>query len=88
MTGFAILGSSGLAFRIGIVYLWTDGVVHPGSSSRLDLLHRHASWALGKKFGFMTPVQIFRDRWGVGHIGTVIFAGAGACCCSRTSSSE
>src|ERR671916_1138407 len=31
-------------------------------------------WALGKKYGFMTPVQIFRDRWECGHIGTVIFA--------------
>ena len=30
-------------------------------------------WALGKKYGFMTPVQMFRDRWECGHIGTVIF---------------
>src|SRR5687767_8061377 len=31
-------------------------------------------WALGKKHGFMTPVQMFRDRWECGNIGTVIFA--------------
>ncbi|MBD0325512.1 MAG: hypothetical protein ICV68_03735, partial [Pyrinomonadaceae bacterium] len=31
-------------------------------------------WALGKKYGFMTPVQMFRDRWECSHIGTVIFA--------------
>jgi SSS family solute:Na+ symporter len=31
-------------------------------------------WALGKRFGFMTPVQFFRDRWECGHVGTVIFA--------------
>jgi SSS family solute:Na+ symporter len=31
-------------------------------------------WALGKRHGFMTPVQMFRDRWECGHIGTVIFA--------------
>jgi len=30
-------------------------------------------WALGKKYGFMTPVQMFRDRWECSHIGTVIF---------------
>ena len=30
-------------------------------------------WALGKKYGFMTPVQMFRDRWECGHIGTAIF---------------
>jgi SSS family solute:Na+ symporter len=31
-------------------------------------------WAMGKRHGFMTPVQMFRDRWECGHIGTVIFA--------------
>jgi SSS family solute:Na+ symporter len=30
-------------------------------------------WALGKKYGFMTPVQMFRDRWECSHIGTFIF---------------
>jgi SSS family solute:Na+ symporter len=30
-------------------------------------------WALGKKYGFMTPVQMFRDRWECSHTGTVIF---------------
>jgi SSS family solute:Na+ symporter len=30
-------------------------------------------WAFGKRHGFMTPVQMFRDRWECGHIGTVIF---------------
>jgi SSS family solute:Na+ symporter len=30
-------------------------------------------WALGKRHGFITPVQMFRDRWECGHIGTVIF---------------
>src|SRR5262249_51581848 len=27
-----------------------------------------------KRYGFITPVQMFRDRWECGHIGTVIFA--------------
>ena len=31
-------------------------------------------WALGKQHGFITPVQLFRDRWECSHIGTVIFA--------------
>jgi len=30
-------------------------------------------WALGKRNHFMTPVQMFRDRWECRHIGTVIF---------------
>jgi SSS family solute:Na+ symporter len=28
---------------------------------------------MGKCHGFITPVQLFRDRWECGHIGTVIF---------------
>ena len=30
-------------------------------------------WALGQRNGFITPVQMFRDRWECAHIGTVIF---------------
>ena len=31
-------------------------------------------WALGKRFGHMTQVQFFRDRWECSGIGTFIFA--------------
>src|SRR4030095_9545765 len=31
-------------------------------------------WAIGKKFGHMTQVRFFRDRWECDAIGTVIFA--------------
>jgi SSS family solute:Na+ symporter len=73
MTAFAILGSSGHAFRNGIVTFplmaSPAAIVVPLSlfwiGTRL--------WSLGKRHGFMTPVQIFRDRWECGHIGTVIF---------------
>ena len=56
-------------------HLRADGVVVGADHSA-----RHCSsigtrlWALGKRHGFMTPVQMFRDRWECGHIGTVIFA--------------
>jgi SSS family solute:Na+ symporter len=30
-------------------------------------------WSLGRRYGFMTSVQMFRDRWECAHIGTVIF---------------
>jgi SSS family solute:Na+ symporter len=30
-------------------------------------------WALGKRHGFITPVQMFRHRWECAHIGTAIF---------------
>ncbi|HYE65402.1 MAG TPA: sodium:solute symporter family protein [Pyrinomonadaceae bacterium] len=74
MTAFAILGSSGHAFNNGIV---TYGLMASSSGLVIPLtifLIGTRIWALGKKHGFMTPVQMFRDRWECSHIGTVIFA--------------
>ena len=73
MTAFAILGSSGHAFTNGIV---TFGLMASSSGLVIPLTIFFVGtrvWALGKKYGFMTPVQMFRDRWECGHIGTVIF---------------
>jgi len=73
MTAFAILGSSGHAFRNGIV---TYGLMASSSAIIVPVLLLFVGtkmWALGKQYGFMTPVQIFRDRWECGHIGTLIF---------------
>ncbi|HEX5702542.1 MAG TPA: sodium:solute symporter family protein [Pyrinomonadaceae bacterium] len=72
MTAFAILGSSGHAFNNGIV---TFGLMASSSGLVIPLtifLIGTRVWALGKKYGFMTPVQMFRDRWECTHIGTVI----------------
>ena len=74
MTAFTILGSAGHAFANGVV---TYGLM--GSSSALIIpvtlyLFGTRVWALGKRHGFMTPVQMYRDRWECGHIGTAIFA--------------
>src|SRR6266496_3230994 len=74
MTAFAILGSSGHAFNNGIV---TYGLMASSSAIVVPVtifLFGTRLWALGKRHGFMTPVQMFRDRWECGHIGTVIFA--------------
>jgi solute:Na+ symporter, SSS family len=74
MTAFAILGSSGHAFANGVV---TYALMASSSALVVPLslfLIGTRMWALGKKHGFMTPVQMFRDRWECGHIGTVIFA--------------
>jgi len=73
MTAFAILGSSGHAFQNGIV---TFGLMASSSGLVIPLTIFFIGtrvWALGKKHGFMTPVQMFRDRWDCSHIGTVIF---------------
>lgn len=73
MTAFSILGSSGHSFTNGIV---TYGLMASSSALviPLSLLFLGTRiWALGRRHGFMTPVQMFRDRWECGHIGTVIF---------------
>ena len=73
MTAFAILGASGHAFNNGIV---TFGLMASSSAFVVPLclfLLGTRIWALGKRFGFITPVQLFRDRWECSHIGTVIF---------------
>jgi SSS family solute:Na+ symporter len=74
MTAFTILGSAGHAFSNGIL---TFGLMASSSAFVIPLtlfLVGTRMWALGKRHRFMTPVQMFRDRWDCGHIGTVIFA--------------
>ena len=74
MTAFSILGASGHAFANGIV---TYGLMASSSALIIPislLVIGTRLWALGKRYGFMTPVQMFRDRWSCAHIGTVIFA--------------
>jgi SSS family solute:Na+ symporter len=74
MTAFTILGSAGHAFANGVV---TFGLMASSSAFIIPLTLFFVGtrmWALGKRHGFMTPVQMFRDRWECGHIGTVIFA--------------
>jgi len=74
MTAVAILGSSGIAYKRGIgifgMMATISALVIPLSlfviGTRL--------WALGKKFGHMTQVAYFRDRWECSTIGTAIFA--------------
>jgi SSS family solute:Na+ symporter len=73
MTAFAILGSSGHAFNNGIV---TYGLMASSSALIIPLSLFFIGtrvWSLGKRHGFITPVQMFRDRWECSHIGTVIF---------------
>src|SRR6266478_5906470 len=73
MTAFAILGSSGNAYRRGIgVY----GLMASSSGFVIPLTIFFIGtrlWALGKRFGHQTQVAFFRDRWECSGIGTVIF---------------
>jgi SSS family solute:Na+ symporter len=74
MTAFSILGASGHAFANGIV---TYGLMASSSALVIPvtlLVIGTRLWSLGKRHGFMTPVQMFRDRWECRHIGTIVFA--------------
>ena len=74
MTAFAILGSSGIAYHRGIGVF---GLMASSSALVIPLTLFFIGtrlWVIGKKFGHMTQVQFFRDRWECSAIGTVIFA--------------
>jgi SSS family solute:Na+ symporter len=74
MTAFSILGASGHAFANGIV---TFGMMASSSALVIPICLFAIGtrlWTFGKRHGFITPVQMFRDRWQCGHIGTCIFA--------------
>jgi SSS family solute:Na+ symporter len=74
MTAFAILGSSGLAYQRGIGVF---GLLASSSAFVIPFtlfLIGTRLWAHGKRFGHMTQVQFFRDRWECSGIGTFLFA--------------
>src|SRR6476620_4303629 len=71
MTAFAILGSSGQAYKQGIgIY----GLMASSSCFVIPMTIFFIGtrlWALGKRFGHQTQVGYFRDRWECNHICTV-----------------
>lgn len=73
MTAFAMVGSSGESFEAGIgVYgmmaSWS-GIVH----SLCFFLVGVKIWSFGKRYGYMTQIQFFRDRFESQRIGLVLF---------------
>ncbi len=74
MTGFALVGSSGKAFTTGVatygaVAAWS-GIIH----SAIFFIIGLRLWAIGKRHGYVTQVQFFRDRFNSQTLGTVLFA--------------
>ncbi len=73
MTAFAIQGSSGEAWFSGIgVYgkmaSWS-GIVHAACFFLVGV----KLWSLGKRFGYQTQIQFFRDRFASKNIGVLLF---------------
>lgn len=73
MTAFAILGSSGMSFKVG---LGVFGMMATSSALIIPLTLFFIGtrlWAVGKRFGLITQVGFFRDRYECSFIGTLIF---------------
>src|ERR1043165_5509239 len=63
MTAFAIIGSSGMSYRSGIGVF---GMMATSSAFVIPLTLFFIGtrlWAVGKRFGHMTQVAYFRDRY-------------------------
>jgi SSS family solute:Na+ symporter len=73
MTAFAVLGSSGEAYMEGIgvfsLMASSSGLIIP----TVFYFVGTRVWALGKRRGYLTPVQFFRERWGSDGLGLLIF---------------
>ena len=73
MTAFALVGSSGEAFREGIgVYgmlASSSGIVH----SLCFFVIGVKLWSLGRRYGYTTQIQFFRDRLESDAIGLLLF---------------
>jgi len=73
MTAFSILGASGESYHEGI------GVFSLMASSSaimvpvVFLFVGTRLWALGKKFGYVTQIEYFRERWNSDGLGVLLF---------------
>ncbi len=73
MTGFALVGSTGKAFERGIgtygLMASSSGLIH----AAIFFLIGIRLWGYGKRHGYVTQIQFFRDRFESNAIGYVLF---------------
>jgi solute:Na+ symporter, SSS family len=73
MTAFALVGSTGKAFERGIgtygLMASSSGLVHAACFFLIGI----RLWSLGKKYGFVTQIQFFRERFESRTFGFVLF---------------
>ncbi len=73
MTAFALVGSSGEAYKVGVgVYgmlASSSGIIH----SLCFFVIGVKLWSFGKKYGYTTQIQYFRDRLDNNGIGLLLF---------------
>lgn len=73
MTGFALVGSTGKAFERGIgtygLMASASGLIHAAVFFLIGI----RLWAHGKRHGFVTQIQFFRERFESNGIGYLLF---------------
>jgi len=73
MTAFSLLGASGEAYRRGIGVF---GLMASSSALVVPAVFYFVGirlWSLGKRHGYITQVQYFRERWDSDGLGLVLF---------------
>ncbi len=73
MTAFTMLGASNQSYANGIVVFL---LMASSSAIIIPFLFYYCGtrcWWLGKRFGYVTQVQLIRDRYGSGALGTLLF---------------
>jgi SSS family solute:Na+ symporter len=73
MTAFALVGSTGKAFSAGIgtygLMASSSGLIHAACFFLIGI----KMWAAGKRYGYVTQIQYFRDRYQSQLLGYVMF---------------
>ncbi|MEM6910608.1 MAG: sodium:solute symporter family protein [Verrucomicrobiota bacterium] len=73
MTAFALVGSTGKAFQLGIgtygLMASSSGLIHAACFFVIGL----KLWAIGKRHGFVTQIQFFRSRFQSDGLGYLLF---------------
>jgi SSS family solute:Na+ symporter len=73
MTAFSLLGASGEAYRIGISVF---ALMASSSALVVPVVFYFIGirlWEIGKRRGYVTQVQYFRERWGSDTLGLMLF---------------
>ena len=73
MTAFAQFGSTGKSFSLGIgtygLMASSSGLIHAACFFAVGL----RMWSFGKKYGYVTQIQFFRDRLQSDNFGLLLF---------------
>ena len=73
MTAFAILGASGESYHAGIGVFGLMASISAVVIPAVFFFVGTRLWSLGKRFGYVTQVQFFRDRWDSNALGLMLF---------------